>query len=185
MVLFMTVPMSMLALLDVQSAHGFALKHRYDSLLGQQRELKYGQVYSTLARLERDGLARGVGLEQGEGSDRKVYAVTERGVSEFEEWLTAPHLPSGRPAELFTKVILALVSGRPADVVLDGQRRVYLDRMRQLTAARGTADLVDRLVGDYEIAHLQADLEWIELAGGRLSELASQLRTRGQSEFPQ
>lgn len=171
----MTVPMALLALLDDGPTHGFALKRRYDELLGQGRELKYGQVYSTLARLERDGLAHGVGLEQGEGADRKVYAITDSGVGELDTWLATPHLPTGRPAELFTKVVLALVAGRAADAVLDAQRRVYLARMRELTAARHTGDVVDRLAGDYEIAHLEADLRWIELAATRLDVLAAEV----------
>lgn len=173
----MTIPNALLALLDAGPSHGFALKKRYDGLLGRERELKYGQVYSTLARLERDGLARGVGLEQGEGADRKVYAITSDGVAELDQWLVTPQLPSGRPSELFTKVVLALVAGRPAEQVLDAQRAVYLERMRQLTSARRRGDVVDRLAGDYEIAHLEADLRWIEIAAARLGDLADQLRT--------
>lgn len=177
MVLLMTVPMALLALLDDGPTHGFALKRRYDSLLGQERELKYGQVYATLSRLERDGLAHGVGLEQGEGADRKVYAITDAGISELDTWLAAPHLPSGRPTELFTKVVLALVAGRSAEAVLGSQRRVYLERVRALTAARHDGDVVDRLAGDYEIAHLKADLDWIEIASARLGDLAEQVST--------
>jgi len=171
----MTVPMALLALLDDGPTHGFALKRRYDRVLGHERELKYGQVYSTLARLERDGLARGVGVEQGEGADRRVYAITDLGVQEFDAWLTTPALPSGRPGELFTRVVLALVAGRSADEVLAGQRRVYLDRMRVLTAARHDGDVVDRLAGDHEIAHLKADLDWIEIAGARLADLRAEV----------
>src|SRR5690625_6666553 len=72
----MSVPMALLALLDDGPAHGFDLKRRYDALLGHGRELKYGQVYATLQRLERDGMAAGVGVEAGSGADRKLYAVT-------------------------------------------------------------------------------------------------------------
>ena len=50
--------MALLALLDRTPSHGFALKRRYDDLLGHDRELRFGQVYATLARLERDGCAR-------------------------------------------------------------------------------------------------------------------------------
>lgn len=178
----MAIPMALLALLDDGPSHGFALKRRYDALLGQGRELKYGQVYATLARLERDGLAHGVGLEQGEGADRKVYAITPDGVAEFDRWLASPQLPSGRPAELFTKVILALASGRPAVEVLDAQRGAYLARMRELTAARGAGDVIDRVAGDYEIAHLEADLRWIEVAGARLAELAGTVRAAGVAQ---
>ena len=106
----MTIPMALLALLDSSPSHGFALKRRYDDLLGHDRELRFGQVYATLARLERDGLADGVGLERGEGADRKVYAITPDGVAELDRWLVTPQLPGGRPAELFTRVILALAA---------------------------------------------------------------------------
>lgn len=167
----MTVPMALLALLDGRPAHGFSLKRRYDDLLGHDRELRFGQVYATLARLERDGLADDLGLEPGEGADRKVYAITAEGVAELDRWLVTPQLPGGRPTELFTKVLLALVSGRPAEAVLDSQRAVYLDRMRELTAARGDGDAVDRLARDFEMAHLDADLRWMELAVARLADV--------------
>ncbi|WP_136517575.1 MULTISPECIES: PadR family transcriptional regulator [Cellulomonas] len=164
----MTVPMAMLAFLDEHPAHGFALKQRYDELLGHERELRSGQVYSTLARLERDGLARGVEIAKGEGPDRRVYAITQEGVAELEQWLATPYSTRTRPGELFTKVVLALVSGRSPEAVLAAQRALYLTRMRELTSARHAGDLVDRLAGDYEIAHLEADLRWIETAAARL-----------------
>ncbi len=172
----MTVPMALLALLDDGPTHGFDLKRRYDALLGHERELKYGQVYATLARLERDGLAAGVGIEAGAGAERKLYAITPAGVGELDAWLAAPQPAGGRPSELFTRVVLALVSGRPAADVLDAHRRVYLDRVRELTAARRAGDVIDRLAGDYEVAHLQADLEWIELASARLTDIAAEVR---------
>ncbi|WP_238999525.1 PadR family transcriptional regulator [Segeticoccus rhizosphaerae] len=173
--------MALLTLLDAAgSAHGFALKKRYDDLLGQERELKFGQVYSTLARLERDGLAAGVGFEQGGAAERKLYAITDAGLTEVDTWLHTPQLPGGRPTELFTKVVLALVSGRPAGEILEAQREVYLERMRQVTAGRAAGDVVDRLAGDFELLHLEADLKWVELAGQRLERLASQLDAKGE-----
>lgn len=167
--------MAMLAFLDRKPAHGFALKRSYDQLLGQGRDLKYGQVYATLARLERDGFADGIGVEPGEGADRKVYAITDGGISELQSWLDAPHLPGGRPAELFTKVVLALVAGHPAEPILDTQRRTYLERMRELTSARAEGDVIDRLARDYEMRHLEADIRWLEIAAARLADLEKQI----------
>ncbi|ACQ82398.1 transcriptional regulator, PadR-like family [Beutenbergia cavernae DSM 12333] len=169
--------MAVLGLLQPGPAHGFAIKRRYDELIGRDRELKYGQVYSTLARLERDGLASGVGVQPGGGGDRKVYAITDAGVTELETWLMTPQLPQARPAELVTRVVLALVAGRPAEPILDGQRRVYLARMRELTAARKGADAVARALADFEQAHLEADLRWIELAAARLGPMREALNT--------
>jgi DNA-binding PadR family transcriptional regulator len=174
----MTVPLALLTLLETSgSSHGFALKNRYDDLLGRDRELKFGQVYSTLARLERDGFAAGVGFEHGGAAERKLYAITDAGLTEVDTWLRTPQLPGGRPTELFTKVILALVSGRAAGEILDAQREVYLQRMREVTRSRAHGDVVDRLAGDFELVHLEADLKWVELAGQRLDQLAKELST--------
>lgn len=171
----MTVPMAILAFLDSAPSHGFALKRRYDETLAQGKDLKTGQVYSTLARLERDGLARGIEVEKGDGPDRQMYAITHDGVSELEQWLNTPQPLGARPTELFTKVVLALVSGRSAQQILLNQQGVYLARMRELTAGRKTGDVIDRLAGDYEMAHLEADLKWIELAGQRLRQDSARL----------
>ncbi|MPV51334.1 PadR family transcriptional regulator [Pseudactinotalea sp. HY160] len=177
----MSIPMSLLGLLEIGPSHGFALKRRYDGLLGQERELRFGQVYATLARLERDGLADGVGLEPGEGADRKVYAITGEGVAELDRWLLTPNLPTGRPSELFTRVVLALAGGKPVDRILDRQREVYLARMRELTAARSAGDVIDRIAADFEMAHLEADMRWIELAAARLADIRDDVaRVLGQ-----
>jgi len=168
--------MAMLTLLEPEPSHGFALKRRYDELLGQERDLKFGQVYSTLSRLERDGLATGVGVETAGAAERRVYAITDAGVAELDHWLRTPTAPSGRPSELFTRVVLALVSGRPAVEILDDQRQSHLARMREITAARGDVDVIGRVAGDFEMAHLEADLRWIELAGSRLDALAEEVR---------
>jgi DNA-binding PadR family transcriptional regulator len=176
----MTVSMALLALLDAtESSHGFALKRQYDDLLGGERELRSGQVYSTLARLERDGLAAGVGVSRAGAGERKLYAITDAGVSEFDAWLRTPHGAGGRPTELFTKVILALVSGRSAAEVMDGHREVYLTRMREVTRARSEGDVVARLTGDFELLHLEADVKWVELAGQRLEQLTTRFGTAG------
>ncbi len=105
-----------------------------------------------------------------------MYAVTPAGVGELDAWLRTPVVAAGRPSELFTKVILALVAGRPAGQMLDAQRAAYLARARELTAARHEGDVVDRLARDYAIAHLEADLRWTELAGARLGDMAERVR---------
>lgn len=172
----MTVALALLTLLEATGAsHGFALKKRYDTLLGQSQELRFGQVYATLARLERDGLAAGVGLEHHGGPERKLYAVTASGLAEVNTWLRTTAVPGGRPTELFTKVVLALISGRPAGQILDAQREIHLQRMREITQARNDGDVIERLAGDFEMLHLEADLKWVTLAGQRLDLLAEEV----------
>lgn len=171
----MTVPYTVLGLLEPAPTHGYSLKHRYDARFAGERPLKFGQLYATLARLERDGLAEVAGVEHGEGPERKLFAITPSGVAELERWLMTPEPAGGAPGVLFAKVVLALQSGRAAADVLDFQRAVHMARMRAITAARRGADVLDRLAGDYEIAHLEADLRWIERAGERIAALAAEV----------
>ena len=165
----MTVGHAFLGLLDTGPQHGYTLKHDYDRWFAEGRTLKFGQVYATLGRLERDGLAS-VAIESGDGPDRKSYAITEHGVEELESWLDSPVPPEELAlGPLYTKVVVALISGRPVDEVLTNQRDVHLERMRELRAQHGDVEIERQLALDLLIGHLQADLEWIELAGARLA----------------
>jgi len=171
----MSFPHVLLGLLEPAPRHGFALKTDYDARFGRGRALGVGQVYATLARLQRDGLAELVGVESGEGPDRRVYAVTSQGVEELSSWLLTPEPPTAyAQSVLFAKTVLALLSGRPAHEVLAAQRVVHLERMREVRRLARDGDLLSRLSADHEIAHLDADLRWIELAAKRLGQLAAE-----------
>lgn len=176
--MIMSLRHTLLGLLESAPAHGYSLKTTYDKHFALARELKYGQVYATLSRLERDGLADLIAVESGEGPDRRNYAITPEGVTELEQWLYAPlPLAPQAPNELFTKVTLALLSGRPAAEILDTQRAIHLQRMRELTRIRRESDLPGQLAADFETTHLKADIEWIELAGQRLDRWKTNLET--------
>jgi hypothetical protein len=77
---------------------------------------------------------------------------------------------------LFAKVVLALMLGRPARAYLDVQREAHQRRMRELTEVRRAGPLVDTLLADYGLYHLEADLRWIETTTARLGELAELVR---------
>ncbi len=59
--------------------------------------------------------------------------------------------------------------------MLDAQRTMHLVRMRELTERKRAGDLTDALACDFELFHLEADLRWIELAGGRVDRLRHEL----------
>jgi len=165
----------LLGLLEPEPRHGFGLKTAYDARFGRGRLLGVGQVYATLARLQRDGLAELIGVESGDGPDRRMYAVTPHGVQELSSWLLTPEPPTAyAQSVLFAKTVLALLSGRPADEVLAAQRVVHLDRMREVRWLARESDLVSRLSADHEIAHLDADLRWMELAAKRLGQISAE-----------
>ena len=73
---------------------------------------------------------------------------------------------------LFAKVVLALMLDRPAEDYLDTQRRSHLQRMRELTELKQTGSLVDLLLADHGLFHLEADLRWIDATAARLGALA-------------
>ena len=173
----MNVPLTLLGLLEREPSHGYDLKRDYDTFFGRGKPLPFGQVYSTLGRLARDGKVVIDDVSPGEGPDRKRYVVTDRGATEFETWLTEPVEPEPHlQTVLFAKVVLALLLDRPAAQYLDTQRAAHLSRMRALTELKQTGGLVDSLLADHGLFHLEADLRWIELTAARLETLAKEVR---------
>jgi len=174
----MSVPLTLLGLLEREPSHGYDLKRDYDAYFGRGKPLPFGQVYATLGRLARDGKVVVGDIEPGEGPDRKRYVITDVGRSEFEAWLVEPIEPEPHlQTVLFVKVVLALMLGRPAAGYLDLQRAAHLQRMRELTNLRQTGNLVDALLADHGLFHLEADLRWIDLTVARLPALAAVVRS--------
>jgi DNA-binding PadR family transcriptional regulator len=174
----MSVPLTLLGLLEREPSHGYDLKREYDAFFGKDKPLPFGQVYATLARLARDGKAVAGESEPGSGPDRKRYTITQSGKSEVETWLAEPipaepHLQS----DLFVKVVLSLMLGRPAEEYLDAQRAAHIRRMRELTELKQQGNLVDALLADHGLFHLEADLRWIDVTSARLAPLAKEVAT--------
>jgi DNA-binding PadR family transcriptional regulator len=173
----MTVPLTMLGLLEREPSHGYELKRDYDSYFGRGRPLPFGQVYATLGRLARDGKVVAGEAEPGAGPERKRYVITEAGATEVETWLSEPAEPEPHlQTVLFTKVVLALMLGRPAERYLDAQRVAHLARMRELTETKRGDDVLDVLRADYGLFHLEADLRWIDMTAARLDALTKEVR---------
>ena len=168
----MSVPYALLGLLEPAPRHGYELKREYDSLFNHAKPVKFGQVYSTLARLQRDGLVDATSGQPGRGPDRKLYAITAEGVADLDEWLREPETPEPFiQSVLFAKVVLALASDRDAQAFLESQRAQHLERMRELTRTKTRGDVADEVVADYALAHLEADLRWMDLTVARLDRL--------------
>jgi len=173
-----SVPLTLLGLLEREPSHGYDLKREYDTYFGRGKQLPFGQVYATLARLARDGKVTGGTAEPGAGPDRKPYAITPLGASELDGWLAEPIAPEPHlQTVLFAKVVLALLLGRPAQAYLDTQRAAHLRRMRELTEIKRTGRLMDALLADHGLFHLEADLRWIDVTSERLGALAQEVRS--------
>jgi DNA-binding PadR family transcriptional regulator len=169
----MSVPLTLLGLLEREPSHGYDLKRDYDTYFGRSKPLPFGQVYATLARLSRDGLVAPRDVEPGDGPDRKRYAITPVGKGEFEAWLREPIEPEPHlQTVLFSKVVLALMLGHSAQQYLDTQRAAHLRRMRELTEMKRRDNVIDALLADHGLFHLEADLRWIDMTAARLPSLA-------------
>jgi DNA-binding PadR family transcriptional regulator len=173
-----TISYALLGLLEGTSRHGYDLKQSYDRQFGGVKPIRFGQVYRTLAQLERDGRVTVVGVEAGAGPDRKRYSITAEGVTDLDAWLAEPEEPQPQlQTLLFTKVVLALMSGRAAGKYLDVQRAKHLAAMKALTSARRkAASTQDAVLFDYQLFHIEADLRWLDHTESRLTRLAEEVR---------
>lgn len=171
---------ALLGLISEGSTHGYDLKHRYDSVFGADRPIAFGQIYATLARMIRDGLIEALGEEAGDGPDRKRYAITAPGRDHLHAWLRSADTPSPTlQSNLFAKTILALMLDDDAESLLDLQRVAHLGRMRELTQAKKSAPLLERLAIDHALFQIEADLRWIDLTSARLTELRKEVLRNG------
>jgi DNA-binding PadR family transcriptional regulator len=173
----MTIGHTLLGLLEAGPSHGYDLKRNFDEKFGHDRPLHYGQVYSTMSRLLKNGLVEVDSTEAGSGPERKKYAITDAGITDVDQWLAQPEKPEPYlQSTLYTKVVLALLTGRGAADLLDVQRSEHLRLMRVLTDRKRGGDLADQLVCDHALFHLEADLRWLELTAARLDKLAAEVR---------
>jgi DNA-binding PadR family transcriptional regulator len=167
----MSIGHVVLGILADGPAHGYDLKHIHDERFPGAKELPFGQVYSTLARLQRDGLVTVAATTQGSGPERTAYALTEMGHEALDEWLMTTE-PAGPYAadELVRKAVTALRLRGSATEHFHRQREVHLERMRELLRLQREATTVDaRIAIDHTINHLDADLRWLESAVARVA----------------
>ncbi len=168
----------LLGLLATGPSHGYDLKRRHDERFPQARPLAYGQVYTTLQRLVRDGLAEVDGTDSDGGPERTMYRTTDDGARELAQWAgeIAPPAPFVTN-EIFAKVVVSILSGGDPDAYLLSQRAAHMTRMRELTALKTApgADLASVLSADYALNHLDADLRWMTTTAARLTTLTAEV----------
>lgn len=173
----MSIRHSLLALLHDQSRYGYQLRAEFEDRTGARWPLNIGQVYTTLERLERDGLVRKDG-DDGEG--HVVYSITPEGRSEVQDWFSAAVERSNPPRnELAIKLALA-VTLPDVDVgpAIHAQRAASLAVLQDYTKARRDTAANQRpgdtawlLVLDSLIFQTEAELRWLDLCEARMVQL--------------
>ncbi len=161
-----------LALLHGERAHGYELKRALEQEFGSLLPaLNAGQIYTTLARLERDGLVASETVP-GDSRGKRVYRLTDAGRTMLAEWIETPASGRRLKDEFFMKLIVASAVGlaEPGKLI-ETQRLEYLQSLRDLNGvleANGKGPAAELLV-EGAILHLKADLEWLELIERRLA----------------
>jgi DNA-binding PadR family transcriptional regulator len=166
----MSIKHAILGLLAERPLHGYELKAAYEQELVPSTQLNYGQVYTTLERLGRDGLVAHEVVSQTERPDKKVYALTGAGRKELKDWLSKPsQLDLDLRNETFLKLILArhLHDADPFKI-LEIERQACFARLHEVTQARACAQreratLQSLLVLDLALLRLEAFIKWLEL----------------------
>jgi DNA-binding PadR family transcriptional regulator len=161
----MSVKHGMLALLERGPMYGYQLRTAFEESTGGTWPLNAGQVYTTLARLERDGLVRP--LPKGEEGQRP-YAITDAGRAELAAWFATPVGPADRPRdELAIKLALALTTpGVDASAVVQAQRGATMRTLQEYTRLKARAqlpgDLGWLLVLDAMLFQAEAEVRWLD-----------------------
>jgi DNA-binding PadR family transcriptional regulator len=161
----------LLGVLAQGPAHGYDVKRAHDARFPSAKPLAYGQVYTALAKLEREGLVEVVETGRDGGPERTTYAITGEGMAALKDWLASTESPGPYAADdLVRKAVTALRLGADAFGFLRSQRAVHLARMRELlNRQRESADVDARIEIDHTIFHLDADLRWLETAAQRVA----------------
>jgi DNA-binding PadR family transcriptional regulator len=177
---------SLLALLSSGPMHGYGLKTEFEAATGDVWLLNVGQVYTTLGRLERDGLV----TAETEDDGQKLYAITGAGRDELGRWFDTPVQREVLPRqELAIKLVFAVRSGVDVGAVLQRQRlatvRALQDVTRLKAAAESSDDLAWLLMLDGLTFQAEAEVRWLDMCEARLAQTNTAAGTaRRQPEIP-
>jgi DNA-binding PadR family transcriptional regulator len=174
----MSIRQGLLALLEQGPMYGYQLRAEFEARTGATWPLNVGQVYTTLARLERDGLVEAAGSDD-EG--HVFYRVTDHGRAEVATWFATPVSRATPPRdELAIKLAMAVtVPGVDVRAVVQGQRIATIRALQDYTRLKARADTDDPhelawlLVLDSLVFAAEAEIRWLDHCEARLARLAA------------
>lgn len=168
----MSVRHGLLALLERGPMYGYQLRAAFEESTAATWPLNIGQVYTTLSRLERDGMVRA--LDEAE-SGQRPYALTDSGRTELALWFNTPVSHTDRPRdELAIKLALALTTpGIDIGAVVQTQRAGTMRTLQELTrlqhsTSKDGTDISALLVIDALIFQAEAEIRWLEHCESRM-----------------
>jgi DNA-binding PadR family transcriptional regulator len=175
----MPIRHGLLALLERGPMYGYQLRTEFEAATGATWPLNIGQVYTTLSRLERDGLVEPhtpAGTEgSGDGDGKVTYRITDGGREELGRWFVTPLERQGRPRdELAIKLAMALTTpGVDVRAIVQTQRGSTLRALRDLTRLKANADPARDaawlLVNESMIFQAEAEARWLDHCEAQLT----------------
>jgi DNA-binding PadR family transcriptional regulator len=183
----MSVRHALLALLSEGPKYGLQLRQEFEARTGEVWPLNVGQVYTTLQRLERDGLVESDdGAEEG---PQKGFRITVAGQDELATWLrTPPDLSMPPRDELVIKVLVAWrLPGVDVHEVIQTHRRYLVELMQQWTRLKedeAQFDLGFALAVDAELYRLDSVVRWLDTADGRFRRAGAEPTTPAPQAMP-
>ena len=181
----MSVRHALLALLSEGPKYGLQLREEFEARTGEVWPLNGGQVYTTLQRLERDGLVESDGT--GEEGPQKGFRISAEGEQELARWLRTPPDLSSPPRDgLVMKVLVALyVPSADVHAVIQAHRRYVVELMQQWTRIKeydAEGDLSMSLAIDAELFRLDSVVRWLDAAEARVNRAATEGATTRTDE---
>jgi DNA-binding PadR family transcriptional regulator len=179
---------ALLALLSEGPKYGLQLRQEFEAGTGDVWPLNVGQVYTTLQRLERDGLIESD--DTAADGPQKGFRITGAGEVELDDWLRTPPDTTSPPRdELVIKVLIALrVPGIDVGQLVQTHRRHLVELMQQYTKLKADAtegDIGLALVVDAELFRLDAVVRWLDAVDGRLANLPTATSTSWSRSAPE
>jgi DNA-binding PadR family transcriptional regulator len=173
----MSVRNGLLALLEPGPKYGFQLKKEFEELTAGVWPLNVGQVYTTLARLARDGLVSADGgPDESADEGQRRYQLTDAGRVELATWWRTPRsVEHPERDELVIKFALAAAS-HPHELtdLIDLQRAEALGALQRLVQRKARldpADLAQAVVLDALGERIESELRWLDRTEQRLAGL--------------
>jgi DNA-binding PadR family transcriptional regulator len=169
----MTIRNALLALLEQGPMYGYQLRAEFERRTGTTWPLNVGQVYTTLARLERDGLVEGTGAD---AEGHVIYTPTQAGHEEVATWFTTPVARTQPPRdELAIKLALAVtVPGVDVGTMIQQQRSATMSALQDYTRLKrtGDQDLAWSLVLESLVFAAEAEIRWLDHCEARVRRAA-------------
>lgn len=176
----MSIKYALLGILAEKDMHGYELKSKFDEKVGEFWSLNFGQIYSTLDRLEKENFVTHDREVQERRPDRKVFSITPEGYIALKTWLSTPvNKIRALRDEFFIKLVF-LDKSNPAPILelIERQKVLYLKQMSQHTrrklALKKDGQYLERLTTelllDAGIFHTEADIKWLSLCEAKIKE---------------